>query len=349
MTLRRSRNVPPTPPSFVRFAAKVSSVISGSRHLDSDERPRAGADVRRAGGAERDRRDCGCRVVRADGDDGRSADARLGGDACEERAERRPRLDELGQEPRGMPRRSSRSSAQAPLRASRHCVEVAFVHSPTRARRASRCSRSGIISSVSAPCEHRIVLGGHCGELVERVDREDLDPGALVQLARRHPLEHRPERSGAPVVAVVDRVADEPAAPVEEPEVDGPRVDADRVDPSAATPAARSPSSASRYRPRMSQCSVSPSRTGSFANRCTSVTSRRSPSKRPTATRPLWAPRSTAAIVAIRRRPRSRIPRRRSRGRIGGSARAGSLPRPRSPRCRARATPRPRRPARSRR
>ena len=93
----------------------------------------------------------------------------------------------------------------------------------------------------------------------------------------------------------------------------------------------------------MSQLSVSRVRTGTFGNRCTSVTPRRSPSNRPTATRPLWAPRSTgghrrhqpAASSFRTTRRRSRWSERRGLARGPGSAV--------TTRHRGRATPRPRR------
>src|SRR4051794_15401196 len=60
-------------------------------------------------------------------------------------------------------------------------------------------------------------------------------------------------------------------------------------------PAARSPARIPRYSDRMSQCSVPPTRTGSLANRATGSSSSRPGSTRPAITRPLDAPRSTAA------------------------------------------------------
>src|SRR3954454_2003964 len=51
------------------------------------------------------------------------------------------------------------------------------------------------------------------------------------------------------------------------------------------------------YRARTSQSSVPPTRTGRLANRCTSCRSRRSGPTRAAMTRPLEAPRSTAAKV----------------------------------------------------
>src|SRR4051794_29914549 len=68
-----------------------------------------------------------------------------------------------------------------------------------------------------------------------------------------------------------------------------------------ARPAARSPSSRPRYSARTSQCRVGPTRTGPFGNLLTSSSSRRSGPTRPTITRPLEAPTSTAATRALLR------------------------------------------------
>src|SRR5690242_21308866 len=50
--------------------------------------------------------------------------------------------------------------------------------------------------------------------------RHQLNAGALVQLALRHPGEDLLHRPLGAAVAVVDRVLDEPARTVEQPEVD---------------------------------------------------------------------------------------------------------------------------------
>ena len=83
--------------------------------------------------------------------------------------------------------------------------------------------------------ERRIVRGGHRCELEHGVDREQLDAGALVELARRHACEDVRHRRRAPRVAVVDGVLDEAARRIEQAEVDRPRVDGDRVDRGVAS------------------------------------------------------------------------------------------------------------------
>ena len=73
----------------------------------------------------------------------------------------------------------------------------------------------------------------------------------------------------------------------------------------ASSPANRAaavrPSSTCSYSCRTSQWRRPPAVTGTFGKRCTSSIPRRSPSSRPTTTRPLWAPMSTAAIVVMGR------------------------------------------------
>ena len=130
VTFRSSRNVPATPPSLVRFAAKVASVISGRVDLEADERPRADAEERRvrAGEAARPRRPTPCRGSRP-----RRRRPRRGRSPRRRRPSTAPSgvagRDDLGQEPGGMSSRSSRSPAQPPVRGSKHCVVVAFVSS----------------------------------------------------------------------------------------------------------------------------------------------------------------------------------------------------------------------------
>ena len=222
--------MPPTPPSLVRFAAKVASVIAGSSTSSptSDHVPALMyAEPGARNGIARDRRGG---VVRADRDDGRRAEAGLGGDVGRERAEPRAGLDELGQEPRRdvepfeqVARPRAGAGVEALRRRRVRPLADARPREPVVEEVGDHQQRLGGV-------ERRVVVGRHRGELEDGVDRHELDPGALVQLAGRDALERRAERRRAPVVAVVHRVPDEAAAPVEEPEVDAPGVDPDRVD-----------------------------------------------------------------------------------------------------------------------
>ena len=147
--------------------------------------------------------------------------------------------------------------------------------------------------------ERRVVLGGHRGELVDGVDRHELDARALVKLAGRTLREHAPSIASRRVaVPIVEGVLNQSACAVEQREVDAPGVDADGVErrPRARL---RAGPRALRRRAAGRPSSVPRVRTGTFGKRCTVETASRSPSKRPIATRPLWAPRSTEAIVAI--------------------------------------------------
>ena len=77
----------------------------------------------------------------------------------------------------------------------------------------------------SGRLERAIMLGGHCCELEDRVDRQQLDAGALIELARGNPVEQQCRGCSPPGVPVVGRRLDQFVAVVEQAEVDGPRVD----------------------------------------------------------------------------------------------------------------------------
>ena len=94
-TLRRKRMRPSTPPSFVKFAARASSVRIGSSSSSADERPRPARHVREAAMRRGHRDDGRGGVVRAD----RRDDRRPGESDCrahlgsERAADRAGRLD----------------------------------------------------------------------------------------------------------------------------------------------------------------------------------------------------------------------------------------------------------------
>ena len=151
------RTVPATPPSFVRLAAKVSSVISGSVELDADERPRADAEDRRrrARGTARRRRRSRCRAWRRRSP--RAAEApvarRLRGAVPS--ASRRDDLRQASGDAEALeevvgPRARARVEA---LR--RRRVRVLADAAP----QSRWCSRSGISRSASAALERRVALG----------------------------------------------------------------------------------------------------------------------------------------------------------------------------------------------
>ena len=78
--------------------------------------------------------------------------------------------------------------------------------------------------------ERRIGLGGHRAELEHRVDRHQLDAGAVVELAGGDARENAVRRAHPAAVAVVDGVLHQPPLRVDQSEVDPPGVDRDRVD-----------------------------------------------------------------------------------------------------------------------
>ncbi len=66
------------------------------------------------------------------------------------------------------------------------------------------------------------------GELVERVERHELDARALEHGAARHALEDPVQHAIGAAVTVVDRVRQQFAVAVQKSEVHAPRIDADR-------------------------------------------------------------------------------------------------------------------------
>ena len=73
-------------------------------------------------------------------------------------------------------------------------------------------------------------LQDHGQELIERVELQELDAGLLEDLLARHAAERLFEHAVGAVVAVVDRVAEQRAAAVEQGEVDAPGVQPDAGD-----------------------------------------------------------------------------------------------------------------------
>src|SRR5208283_1922964 len=73
-------------------------------------------------------------------------------------------------------------------------------------------------------------------ELVQGVERLELDTGAPVEIGRGDLLEDRLDDAVGAAVPVVDRVAEKSPVTIEEPEVDAPAVDAHRVEPPDMSP-----------------------------------------------------------------------------------------------------------------
>ena len=190
--------------------------------LDTDERPRADAEEDRSRAVERDRSDCRAGVMRRGCDDGRRSEAGGVGRLRRHRSEQRSRRDDLRKEPRGDV--EALEQVGRPVAARR--VEA------LRRRRVRELARTTAAQPVveevgdQQQCvrrgERRVVLGRHCRELEHGVDREDLDPGPVVQLSCRHMREDIGRRGGAARVAVVNGALDQPARRIEQAEVDGP-------------------------------------------------------------------------------------------------------------------------------
>ncbi|GMA91465.1 hypothetical protein GCM10025869_19940 [Homoserinibacter gongjuensis] len=137
------------------------------------------------------------------------------------------------------------------------------------------------------------------GELEEGVERQVLQAVARIELGCRHALVHDVDGREVAVVAVRVRLAQHPSI-AQQRVIDGPRVDADRDETGERRTASASPSTMFRYSSVTDQCRPSGVRTGAFGKRATS-SRRSSPCVRwPRITRPLVAPRSTAATVPWR-------------------------------------------------
>ena len=131
---------------------------------------------------------------------------------------------------RGMPRPRQSSSDQVPLRGSSNWVVEASVRSPARRPVKSQPKRSGIISSVSADSRSGDFDLRQGQELIERVERQELQAGDLVDPLARDALERRVEHAVGPRVAIMHRVAQQGIAPSDQAEIDAPGIDADAVE-----------------------------------------------------------------------------------------------------------------------
>ena len=125
---------PPTPPSFVRFAAKLAVVITGCSNLEptSDHVPAlTNAEL---GSAERHRGDGRAGVVGRDGDDDRVAEPGVLRHPVAQPVELGARLHHVRAAAAwGHRAARARRPPRSPVRGSKHCVVVAFVSSDVRA------------------------------------------------------------------------------------------------------------------------------------------------------------------------------------------------------------------------
>ena len=177
--------------------------------LDADERPRAGADVGgtwdRGTAPRRPPRPCracrGTATARARGrvrsaTSSRRAPRTVAGRTTSRKAPPGCRAARAGRSP--TPARAGRGTGWS----SRSCTRT------TATPLSQKWSRSGISSSDPAASSARPPAATSGEELEERVDRHQLDAGALVDLARRDRRRRALHHALGPPVAVVHRVAE---------------------------------------------------------------------------------------------------------------------------------------------
>ena len=202
----------------------------GAADLDTDERP--GADAQEHGSVvhEWHRHDSRTGVVRRDRYHLRAVQPCFVSDVRRERRQRRPRRDDL--------RKHLRGDVEPPQEIGRPVAGRRVVALGRRrvrelgglAAAEPEVEQIGDQEQRRRCLERRVFVGGHRRQLEDRVDRKQLDAGALVQLARRDPPEHARGRRGPASIAVMQRGLNELVGGVEQTEVDRPRVDGDRVD-----------------------------------------------------------------------------------------------------------------------
>ena len=101
-------------------------------------------------------------------------------------------------------------------------MEYSFFLAP----HSQKCSKSGIHKSVARDRQLRRI-GFHAQQLIKRVERQKLQTGARVNLGFRHRLRGDFQVRRVALVAVMDGIADEFVARIQQAEIDAPGVDAD--------------------------------------------------------------------------------------------------------------------------
>ena len=137
---------------------------------------------------------------------------------------RSPGSDRSANRRRGSPSASMMSHAHVADVASSRPVVEAFVRSAAGRPVSQVPTRSGMRTIVAASAIEVFGLGR---ELVERVERQELQARPRVQAVRRHDRVDALDAARGPLVAVVERLGDELAAGIEQPVIDAPCVDAD--------------------------------------------------------------------------------------------------------------------------
>ena len=309
VTLCRKRTRPSTPRSLVKPRLPGRRGQDRLVELDPDQAPRAARDV--GGVGRRQRR----------GHDGRGGVVRADRDHVERRHRpRRRRPPTAGRRPsRGRPGAAAAWAGSPGARPGRGPT-------PPTARRAGRWSRRSSARRPDPRQEPRQevrdeqrglgrVQPALGRELVERGEGQVLQAVAAVELLEGHECVHRLHAGGRARVAVVERFADQLA---------GRRPGRSRRPTrrrrrwrsrARGRRAAARPATTWSYSPATSQCRPSARRTAPFGKRAASTSSSVPGPSRPTITRPLVAPRSTAATR------RGRRPRRAAASLIAGSPR----------------------------
>ena len=175
-----------SPRSLVRLAARACSETTARVELDPDERPGAARDVGSPSlRPERDGDDRRGGVVRGDGDDRRRRrqPGRLGDVRAAARRAPCPARSRRGRACGRCRAARSASRAQVPVRTSRSWVVLAFVASATRSPREPVAEQVGDQEQRLGGGQRRALL--ERDQLEERVERQELDPGRLVDLLRR--------------------------------------------------------------------------------------------------------------------------------------------------------------------
>ena len=292
MTLRRKRIVPSTPPSLVKFAARASSVSTGasSSTPTSDQVPLGDVRERRRRRGHGDDRRRG--VVRPDRDDRRRA-GQPGAAATS--GSSRPTTSPGSRSGGRIPAGTSTRSASPVAQARRSHVEqpggrgVGGLGPELAGEPVGRAGPGAAAASATV-----VERGPRGGQLVDRVERQVLQAVHRVQLVGRHqraaPASRR-RRCGRRGSSTGRRAA-RPSRRAGRSRRPRCRCRCRRPGPAAS----RSPVSISWRSPAMSQCRLpSAACTGPFGKRCTSSSVSTSGPTVPTMTRPLDAPRSTAA------------------------------------------------------